>query len=76
MNGISWIIFIVIAILIVMGVAALRRFWDDEVNLSDEDIALERRMSSLNREQANRRPDDEIVRLLRGKEQPTVGEDE
>ena len=39
-------------------------------------IALERRISSLNEDQANRRRDDEIVRLLRGDEQRTVGDDE
>jgi hypothetical protein len=44
--------------------------------MSEEDIALERRMSSLNEHQANRRRDDEIVRLLRGDEQRIIGDED
>ncbi len=73
---ISWLTFAVIAALIVVGIIAIVRFWDAQLNMSEEDIALERRISSLNEDQANRRRDDEIVRLLRGDEQRTVGDDE
>jgi hypothetical protein len=72
----SWLTFLLIAALLVIGVIAILRFWEARLNLSDEDIALERRMSALNEDQAHRRRDDEIVRLLRGDEQRTVGEDD
>lgn len=50
------------------------RRWETRLNRSEEDEALERRMASLNEHQANRRRDDEIVRLLRGDEQRTIGQ--
>ena len=67
------IVFVVVAVLVVLIFLAIRRYWDTKLNMSEEDEALERRMASLNEHQANRRRDDEIVRLLRGDEQPTVG---
>jgi hypothetical protein len=73
---ISWLTFAVIAALIVIGIVAIIRFWNAQLNLSDEDIALERRVSALNEDQANRRRDDEIVRLLSGDEQRIIGPDE
>ncbi len=73
---ISWLTFAVIAALIVVAIIAILRFWDAQLNLSDEDIALERRVSSLNEDQANRRRDDEIVRLLSGDEQRIVGDED
>ena len=72
----SWLTFLLIAALLVIGVIAIVRFWDARLNLSDEDVALERRMAALNEDQANRRRDDEIVRLLSGDEQRTVGDDD
>ena len=72
----SWLTFAVIAALIVLAVIGIQRFWDTQLNMSEEDIALERRVAALNEGQANRRRDDEIVRLLRGQEQPTIGENE
>jgi hypothetical protein len=77
MNGqpLSWLIFLVVGALIVVSIIAILRFWDAQLNMSQEDIELERRISSLNEDQANRRRDDEIVRLLRGDEQRIVGDD-
>ena len=77
MNGqpLSWLIFLVVGALIVVSIIAILRFWDAQLNMSQEDIDLERRISSLNEDQANRRRDDEIVRLLRGDEQRIVGDD-
>ncbi len=72
----SWITFAVIAALIVVAIVAVRRFWDAQLNMSEDDIALERRIAALNEDQANRRRDDEIVRLLRGDEQRIVGDDD
>ncbi len=72
----SWVTFALIAALIVVAVIGIRRFWDAQLNMSEEDIALERRISSLNEDQANRRRDDEIVRLLRGDEQQIVQDDD
>lgn len=69
-----WLLFAVVAAISIFAVVAVQRYWQDKVNLSEEDEALERRVSSLNEYQANRRRDDEIVRLLRGDEQPTVGQ--
>jgi hypothetical protein len=73
---VTWLTFAVVAAIIVVGVIAILRFWDAQLNMSDEDIALERRVASLNEDQANRRRDDEIVRLLKGDEQRIVGDDE
>lgn len=69
-----WLLFAIVAAISIFAVVAVQRYWHDKVNLSEEDEALERRVSSLNEYQANRRRDDEIVRLLRGDEQPTVGQ--
>lgn len=71
----SWLTFALIATLLVIGIIAILRFWEARLNLSDEDIALERRMTALNEDQAHRRRDDEIVRLLSGDEPRTVDED-
>lgn len=71
----SWITFALIAALMVIGIIAIVRFWDARLNMSDEEIALERRVSALNEDQANRRRDDEIVRLLSGDEPRTIDED-
>jgi hypothetical protein len=71
----SWLTFALIAALLVTGIIAIVRFWDARLNLSDEEIALERRMTALNEDQAHRRRDDEIVRLLSGDEHRTVNED-
>ncbi len=73
---ISWLTFALIAALLVIGLIIIVRFWDARLNLSDEDIALERRISTLNENQANRRRDDEIIRLLSGDEQRTVETDD
>ena len=76
MDVLSWITFVLIAALIVVIVVAVRRYWTDELNLSDDDIALEKRVARLNEGQANRRRDDEIVRLLSGDEKRVIGDDE
>lgn len=72
----AWITFALVAAIVVIGVVAIQRFWNAQLNMSDEDVAFERRISALNEDQANRRRDDEIVRLLRGEEQPTVHDDD
>ncbi|MBA3945753.1 MAG: hypothetical protein H0X37_14440 [Herpetosiphonaceae bacterium] len=76
MDAVSWLTFVLIAALIVVIIVGILRFWKSELNMSDEEIALEKRISVLNEGQANRRRDDEIVRLLRGDEQRVVGDDE
>jgi hypothetical protein len=72
----AYITFAVVAAIIIVAIVAIQRFWSAQLNMSDEDVAFERRISALNEGQANRRRDDEIVRLLRGQEQPTVDEDD
>ena len=76
MDSLAWFTFVVIAALIVVAIVGIVRFWDAQLNMSDEDIALERRVSALNEDQANRRRDDEIVRLLSGDEQRVVGDED
>lgn len=70
------IVFFVVAVLVVLILVGVQRYWTSKVNLSEEDEDLERRLSSLNEHQANKRRDDEIVRLLRGDEQPIIGQRE
>jgi hypothetical protein len=72
----AWITFVLVAAIVVIAVVAIQRFWNAQLNMSDEDVAFERRISALNEDQANRRRDDEIVRLLRGEEQPIVHDDD
>lgn len=68
------IVFVVVAALLVMVFVTIRRYWEAQLNKSPEEEDLERRMASLNEHQANRRRDDEIVRLLRGDEQELAEE--
>jgi hypothetical protein len=67
------LVFFIVAAIVVLIFLAIRRYWEEKLNMSEEEELLERRMASLNERQANRRRDDEIVRLLRGDEHPTVG---
>ena len=68
------LVFVIVAALVVLLFLGIRRYWTAKLNMSEQDEALERRMASLNENQANRRRDDEIVRLLRGDEQRTLGQ--
>ena len=68
------IVFLIVAALLVMVFLTIRRYWEAQLNKSPEEEDLERRMASLNEHQANRRRDDEIVRLLRGDEQELAEE--
>lgn len=68
------IVFVIVATLLVLVFLGVRRYWEAQVNISQEEEDLERRMASLNERQANRRRDDEIVRLLRGDEQELADE--
>jgi hypothetical protein len=72
---VTWLVFALVAALLVGGLLMIRRYWEERVHLTDEERELERRMSSLNLDQAHRRRDDEIVRLLRGDEQRTVADE-
>ncbi|GAC1386512.1 MAG: hypothetical protein NVS4B8_02280 [Herpetosiphon sp.] len=76
MDPLNWFIFILIAALIVIIVFLILRYWKHELNMSEEEVAYEKRISRLNQGQANRRRDDEIVRLLRGDERRVIGEDQ
>ena len=72
----AWVTFVLVAAIVVIAIVMIQRFWTAQLNMSDEDVAFERRISALNEGQANRRRDDEIVRLLRGEEQPIVHDDD
>ena len=76
MDALRWLTFTLVAALIVDVIIGILRFWNAQLNLSEDDIALERRISSLNEDQANRRRDDEIVRLISGDEQRIVGDED
>ena len=67
------LLFAIVAVLVLLILVAVWRYWSEKLNMSQEDENLERKMAALNENQANRRRDDEIVRLLRGDEQPTLG---
>ena len=66
------LIFVAVAVVGVILLLAVWRYWSAYLNMSDEEIELERRMAALNERQAFRRRDDEIVRLLRGDAQLTI----
>lgn len=66
------LLFAIVAGLVLLIFIAVWRYWAEKLNMSQEDEALERRMAALNEGQANRRRDDEIVRLLRGDEHRTI----
>ncbi len=68
------VVFLLVAGCVGVFIYVQNRRWSTRLNMSEEDEALERRMASLNEHQANRRRDDEIVRLLRGDEQRTIGQ--
>ncbi len=72
----AWVTFALVAAVVVIAIVMIQRFWTAQLNMSDEDVDFERRISALNQDQANRRRDDEIVRLLRGEEQPIVHDDD
>lgn len=63
-----------VLLMLVFGSRALLRYWEGETNMSDDDYAFDRRVASYNDLLANRRRDDEIVRILGGQELPTVAE--
>lgn len=67
------LLFAIVAGLVLLIFVAVWRYWSEKLNMSQEDEDLERKMAALNENQANRRRDDEIVRLLRGDEQRTLG---
>ncbi|HYF61280.1 MAG TPA: hypothetical protein VD886_00610 [Herpetosiphonaceae bacterium] len=68
------IIVIFLAGVLVFGSQALRRYWDEETNMTDEDHAFDRRVASYNTSIANKQRDEDIVRVLRGQEMPTVAD--
>lgn len=68
------LVFVLVAICVGIFLFIQNRRWTTRLNMSEEDEALEKRMASLNENQANRRRDDEIVRLLRGDEHRTIGQ--
>ncbi len=52
----------------------LQRYWDQETNRSDDDYEFDRRVASYNDKLAYQKRDDEIVRILRGRDVPTLAE--
>lgn len=64
---------LVIAV-IVFGSRALRQYWEEETNMSAEDHAFDRRVASYNDKIANQQRDEDIVRVLGGRDMPTVAD--
>ena len=68
------IIVVFLAGVLLFGSQALRRYWDEETNMTDEDHAFDRRVASYNTSIANTQRDEDIVRVLRGQDMPTVAD--
>lgn len=68
------IIVVFLAGVLLFGSQALRRYWDEETNMTDEDHAFDRRVASYNTSIANKQRDEDIVRVLRGQDMPTVAD--
>lgn len=74
MSTLAYIVLGIVIFIVLAGVAqALLRYWEEQVNLTEEAQDLEQRVKQLNDQLANRRSDDEIVRILSGQETPTLG---
>lgn len=74
MSALAYIVLGIVILVVLAGVAqALLRYWEEQVNLTEEAQDLEQRVKQLNDQLANRRSDDEIVRILSGQETPTLG---
>lgn len=58
------ILFAACAIILVVIVYALWRYWDNMVNLTPEEEAFDRRVKRLNERQANRISDEDLARPL------------
>jgi hypothetical protein len=65
---------IFVFVVIIVGSRVLRRYWEEETNMSDEDHAFDRRVASYNDKIANTQRDEDIVRVLGGREMPTVAD--
>ena len=68
------ILAIFVLAVIIVGSRVLRRYWEEETNMSDEDHAFDRRVASYNDKVANSQRDEDIVRVLGGREMPTVAD--
>lgn len=69
----TWLILsVIVLVIIVFGTRAMWSYWQQETNLSDEDNAFDRRVAAHNDQLAHQRRDDDIVRILRGREMPTI----
>ena len=76
MTVVIYLVIGAVALFLLLGLArALLHYWEDQVHLTEENLDLERRVAHLNDDLANKRPDDEIVRILSGRESPTLGRD-
>jgi len=56
------VLFLITAALLLGGVYALWRYWDNLARLSPEEEALDERVAALNERQANRVSDEELTR--------------
>ncbi|MEI7772471.1 MAG: hypothetical protein WCI67_20955 [Chloroflexales bacterium] len=60
----AYLLFAVAALLMILLVALIWRFWQGFVQVSPEEEELERSIASLNDLQANRRSDQQIARQM------------
>jgi hypothetical protein len=60
----AYLLFAVAALLLILLVALIWRFWQNYAQVSPEEEELDRSIASLNDEQANRSSDAQIVRRM------------
>ena len=71
-------IFILLTIIIAIAILAvppiMRRYWQEETNMSEDDYAFDRDVASYNSHVANQRSDEDIRDILSGRSIPTVAD--
>jgi hypothetical protein len=55
------LLFAVLAVILIAVVVAIRRYWDDQVELSADEEAYDKRVARLNERQANRFTDEQLT---------------
>ncbi|MBX0329350.1 hypothetical protein K2Z83_16890 [Oscillochloris sp. ZM17-4] len=60
----AYLLFVVAALLLILLVALIWRFWQNFAEVSPEEEELDRSIASLNDEQANRSSDAQIARQM------------
>jgi hypothetical protein len=59
--SVELLLFALLAVILVAVVIGIRRYWDDQVELSDDEEAYDKRVAKLNERQANRITDEQLT---------------